>query len=75
MANSIKELTEKVDTLQSALDAEQEQILAAIGGLETTVAELKAIIADGGTEEERQALADKIDAVIVDLKATVPDAE
>lgn len=75
MANSIKELTEKADALQSALDAEQEQIKSVIGKLETEIEELKGMIADGGTTEERQALADKLDVTLSDLKATIPDEE
>lgn len=68
---SIQELNDKVDTLQAALDAEQEQIAAAIATLQTTVTDLQALIADGGTTEERQAVADKLDTAIADLKATV----
>lgn len=71
---SIQELTAKVDALQTALDAEQEQIKAAIDGLTQTVTDLQAIVAEGGTAEERQALADKLDAITTDLKGTIPDA-
>lgn len=70
---TIAELSAKVDTLQTALDAEQEQIAAAIAALQQTVTDLNAIIAEGGTAEERQALSDKLDAVIVDLQGTVAD--
>ena len=71
---SIAELSAKVDTLQTALDTEQEQIAAAIAALQQTVTDLNAIIAEGGTAEERQALSDKLDAVITDLQGTIPDA-
>lgn len=74
MANTIQQLTEKVDALQAALDAEQEQIAAAIAKLQATIDELESG-SGNGTEEERQALADKLDAIVFDLKATVPDAE
>lgn len=70
---TIQEINEKVDALQAALDAEQEQIAAAIAALQTTNAALQALIADGGTAEERQAVADKLDAVITDLQATVSE--
>lgn len=70
---SIQELTAKVDALQTALDNEQAQIKDAIDGLTQTVTDLQAIIADGGTAEERQALADKLDAVITDLQGTIAD--
>ena len=71
---TLKELSEKVDALQAALDAEQEQIKNAIDTLQATVDTLNQNIADGGTAEERQAVADKIDAVIVDLQGTIADA-
>lgn len=74
MANSIQELTTKVDALQTALDTEQEQIKAAIDGLTQTVTDLQALVAEGGTAEERQALADKLDAITTDLKGTIADA-
>lgn len=72
MANSIAELSAQVDELQSALDAEQEQIKAAIQKLQDTIDELNA---GNGTEEERQALADKLTAIKEDLEGTIPDAE
>lgn len=68
---SISDLSAKVDQLQAALDNEQEQIKAAIDALTATVAELQV---SGGTEIERQALSDKLDSVIADLQATIPDA-
>lgn len=70
---SIAELSAKVDTLQTALDTEQEQIAAAIAALQQSVTDLQAIVADGGTAEERQALSDKLDAIIVDLQGTIAD--
>lgn len=70
---TIAELSAKVDTLQTALDAEQEQIAAAIAALKQTVTDLNAIIAEGGTAEERQALSDKLDAVITDLQGTIAE--
>jgi hypothetical protein len=50
------------------------QIKAAIDALNQTVADLQALVADGGTAEERQALADKLDAITTDLEGTIPDA-
>ena len=64
MATSISDLDKKVTELQAAVDAEQLQIKAALD-------ELKAIIADGGTEAQRQAIADKLEAPIVDVKGTI----
>jgi hypothetical protein len=70
MAN-IQELTAQVDELQTALDAEQEQILQSIGDLQQSIADLQALVADGGTAEQRQALADKLTAIKTDLEGTV----
>lgn len=70
---TIAQLSAKVDDLQSALDAEQQQIADAIATLNQTVSDLQALVADGGTEADRQAVADKLDAVISDLEATIPD--
>lgn len=72
---SIAQLTKKVDDLQASLDAEQAQIAAAIAQLQTTIDDLRANATEGGTAEERQALADKLDAIKSDLEGTVPDAE
>lgn len=73
---SIAQLTEKVDALQLALDTEQQEIQDAITALNTTIQELRDQIAnnDGGTVEERQALADKLDAIKSDLEGTVNNA-
>lgn len=70
---TIQELSAKVDALQVALDLEQQQIADAIAALQATVADLQALVVDGGTAEERQAVSDKLDAVIADLQATIPD--
>lgn len=70
MAN-IQELQAKVDALQASLDAEQEQVAAAIAALQQSIIDLQAIVADGGTAEERQALADKLDEIKSDLESTV----
>ena len=73
MAN-IDDLIAQVDDLQVALDAEQAQIAAAIAGLESSIADLTAQLADGGTPEQRQALADKLTAIKEDLAGTIADA-
>src|SRR5688572_4308212 len=58
---TIQELSTKVDELQAALDAEQQQVIDAIKKLQDSVDEL---LASGGSVEERQAVADKLDQVI-----------
>lgn len=70
MAN-IAELTAKVDALQASLDQEQQEIADAIAALQQSITDLQAMVADGGTVEERQALADKLDAIKADLEGTI----
>lgn len=72
MAN-IQQLNEKVDELQSALDSEQEAIQAALATLQAAVDSLTQQLADGGTEADRQAVLDKLNSAITDLKGTIPD--
>ena len=72
---SIQELSEKVDALQVSLDLEQEAVNNAIAGLSQTIADLQALIVDGGTAEQRQELADKLDAIKADLEGTVDEGE
>jgi len=73
---TLEEISMKVDELQAALDAEQEQIAilisakdAAITGLTESIAALEAMVAEGGTAEARQAIVEKIEAVKADLEA------
>lgn len=73
MAN-IQELTAQVLQLKADLDTEQEQIAAALEALNQAIADLQALVVNGGTEAERQALADALTAISNDLKATIPDA-
>lgn len=73
MAN-IKQLQAQVEELQSALDTEQEQIATAIADLQASVSRLEALAVEAGTEEERTALSEKIQGIVDDLKATIPDA-
>lgn len=67
---TLADLNAKIDTLQTALDEEQQQVANKIAELEAIANELRA---SGGTDADRQAVADKIDAVAADLKATIPD--
>lgn len=68
---TLAELNAKVDELQTALDAEQQQIADAIAALNTTIADLEALVAAGGTEAERQAILDKLSTIKTDLEGTV----
>ena len=76
---SVAELSAKVDELQTALDAEQQQVAdlldeknTTIDTLNQTIVDLTAQLADGGTPEERQAVLDKLNSLKSDLEATVP---
>jgi len=69
---TLQELNNKVTELQTALDDEQVQIADAIAALQQTVTDLQALVAAGGTEAERQAILDKLNATIADLQATIP---
>jgi predicted nucleic acid-binding Zn-ribbon protein len=71
---TVAELSTKVDELQTALDTEQQQIADGFAAFEATIADLKAQLLAAGTEAERQAVADKLDVAIADVKATIPDA-
>lgn len=69
---SLPELSAKVDELQTALDDEQVAIAAAIASLQAIITDLEGQVAAGGTEAERQAILDKLNAVVADLQATIP---
>lgn len=71
MANSIKDLTAKVDAMQAAQDAKQTEIIAKVDIIQ---ADLAVIIADGGTEAQRQELSDKLQALHDDIVSTDIDA-
>ena len=73
MAN-IQELKAQVAQLQADLDTEQQQVADALAALNQAIAELQAMVADGGTPQERQELADALTAISEDLKGTIPDA-
>lgn len=74
MAN-IQELRAQVAQLQADLDSEQQQVAEAIAALEQAIIDLQAMVADGGTPEERQALSDALTAISEDLKGTIPDGD
>lgn len=77
---TISELTQKVDALQTqvtdfqdAVNTEQQQVTDAINALNQTIADLQAIVASGGTEAERQALADKLTDISTGLQTAKDD--
>jgi len=77
---TIEELSAKADELQTALDAEQQQVKdllaqkdATITSLNEAITDLQGQVADGGTTEQRQALLDKLNGIKTDLESTVGD--
>lgn len=75
---TLQEISAKADELQTSLDAEQQRVSdllaekdTTIATLNTTITDLQALVANGGTEEERQALLDKLTTLKTDLEATV----
>lgn len=75
---TIAELSAKVDELQTALDAEQQQVAdllaeknTTIETLNSTITDLQAQVANGGTEADRQAVLDKLTSLKADLESTV----
>lgn len=71
MAN-IADLQAKVTELETTVNDEQAAISNALAAFEAEVARLQAIIDGSVTEEQLQAVADAITAIIEDVKATVP---
>lgn len=75
---TLEQLQQKAQELQEALDAEQQQVKdlleqknSTIESLNTTITSLEALVAEGGTAEQRQALLDQLTAIKTDLQGTV----
>lgn len=69
---TLAEIQALANQLQISLDIEQEQIANAIAALNTIIADLQILVAEGGTAAERQAILDQLNATKTDLESTVP---
>jgi predicted RNase H-like nuclease (RuvC/YqgF family) len=76
----IDELMQKAEALETqvadlteAVNTEQQQVTDAINALNQTITELQAMIVDGGTTEQRQALADKLTLISTNLQQAKDD--
>lgn len=67
------ELTQKFDTLQATIDAEQQEIANALQALSDENQTLRDQIAAGASPEQLQAHADRVDAIIADVQETIPN--
>lgn len=66
-------LQTQVTDLTDAVNTEQQQVADAIAALNLQITELQAMITDGGTTEQRQALADKLTQISTDLQTAKDD--
>lgn len=78
--SKIQELQDEVTVLQSAVDAEQEQIrlllenqMSTIDQLNQTIDTLEAQLADSGTPEQLQSVIDSLKTTVADIESTVED--
>lgn len=72
---TLQELAAKVAELEAAVDAEQAQAHQTVEDLNAVIAELEALVAQGGTAEERQAIVDQLVRIREDVESTFPDVE
>lgn len=71
----IDDLNDKITTLQQTVNDEQQEIANALSALQTEIQGLKDIIAAGGTatDEQLQTAITNIDAIIEDVKTSIPN--
>jgi hypothetical protein len=68
--SKIDELAAEVAKLQVSVDATQEKVLIAVSGLKATIASLEALLAEGASAEQIQAVIDAVKVVSADVEST-----
>jgi hypothetical protein len=68
--SKIDELSAEVAKLQVSVDATQEKVLIAVSGLKATIASLEALLAEGASAEQIQAVIDAVKVVSADVEST-----
>lgn len=68
--SKIDELAAEVAKLQVSVDTTQEKVLVAVNGLKATIASLEALLAEGASAEQIQAVIDAVKVVSADVEST-----
>jgi outer membrane murein-binding lipoprotein Lpp len=68
--SKIDELSAEVAKLQVSVDATQEKVLIAVSGLKATIASLEALLNEGASAEQIQAVIDAVKVVSADVEST-----
>ena len=68
--SKIDELAAEVAKLQVSVDTTQEKVLVAVSGLKATIASLEALLAEGASAEQIQAVIDAVKVVSADVEST-----
>lgn len=73
MATEFAQLKTEFDELKNAIVVERQQMLDKLAVADAKIVELEALVAAGGTEEQRAALLADIKTAVQDVKNIIPD--